>query len=103
MPVTTNTSPGSSLALAFASTGDVAYDVTPTQALTLSLSSGVSGQFQILRLVIRQPLSGGFAVTLPTGVKYAGGVAPTVSTTAGQITVVNFATDDGGVTYLGGL
>ncbi|WP_035979757.1 collagen-like protein [Kozakia baliensis] len=103
VPVTANTSPGSSLALAFAATGDVAYDVTPTQALTLSLSGGVAGQFQILRLVIRQPSSGGFAVTLPTGVKYAGGAAPTVSTTAGQITVLTFATDDGGVTYLGGL
>lgn len=93
--------------------GEVVYDITLSAPCTLSLVPGLgltiadpqnsaAFVFQRLIMILRQPSSGGFAVTLPSA-KYAGGAAPAVSTSAGQITVISFATPDGGTTILGGI
>ncbi|GBR00583.1 hypothetical protein [Acetobacter oeni] len=99
VPVTTTTSPGASYPIAYAASGSVAYDVTPSQALALTLSGGTAGQEQRITVVIRQGATG-YAVTLPAGVIWAGST-PAVSTTAGQATILTFYTDDGGATIFG--
>jgi hypothetical protein len=93
----------SSCALLFPTAGSNAYDITLTQNLTLSLTGGTLGQWQRLTLILREPVGGGLTVTLPTNVKWSGGTAPTVGTGASQVTVITFGTDDGGITYFGGL
>ena len=99
-PVTTIAASGTSQAVAFAASGNNAYDITLSANCTISLSGGV---FQHLTLVLRQPASGAtYSVTLP-GAKYAGGTAPAVSTTNGQVSVITYATPDGGATIFGGL
>ena len=92
--------------------GEVVYDITLSASCTLSLVPGLAIAdpqnnntpfvFQRLIMILRQPSSGGFAVTLPSA-KYASGAAPAISTSAGQITVISFATPDGGTTILGGI
>ncbi|GBR07745.1 hypothetical protein [Acetobacter oeni] len=102
VPSNVVTSPGAMLTLAFASSGDTTWDVTPNEALKLTLAGGTSGSLQRLTLILRQPASGGFTVTLPA-VKYPGGQTPAVSTVAGHTTVITFMTDDGGTTIYGGI
>ncbi|NHN83924.1 hypothetical protein GOB93_04610 [Acetobacter musti] len=102
VPLNVVTKPGARLTLAFAATGDITWDVTPDTALTLTLAGGTTGVLQRLTLILRQPASGGFTVTLPPA-KYQGGVTPVVSTIAGQTTVITFMTDDAGTTIYGGV
>jgi hypothetical protein len=84
--------------------GEVAtYDITTTKALTLSLSDGTSkGYRHIIEVWVRQGATG-YAVTLPTGVKWASGTAPTIATTANSISILRFMTVDGGATWAGEL
>jgi hypothetical protein len=87
--------------LAFAASGDNAYDITVSAPLRLTLSGGAAGQAQRLTLVLRQgPASAGL-VTLPGNVTWVGhgsGLAdPVVSGDA----VITFLTVDGGRTYFG--
>lgn len=104
VPVKTIAAAGVTQALAFPSTGSSAFDLTLSANLTLTLSGGVAGQLQELTLVLRQPTTGTpFMISLPNSVNWAGGSAPTVGSTLGSITVITFATSDGGATYFGGL
>jgi hypothetical protein len=102
-PVTAVAQAGANQALAFAAEGDCAADITLSQPLTLTIGGGTAGQYQRLTLILRQPASGGFAVTLPTNVKWASGAPPAVSSNAGDITILTFATPDGGTTIMGGI
>jgi hypothetical protein len=90
-------------ALLFPTAGNNAYDIPLTENLTLALTGGTNGQWQRLTLILREPSAGGKTVTLPSNVKWTSGTAPTVGTSANQVTVITFGTDDGGVTYFGGL
>ena len=100
VPVSTVVTSGSSQALAFASSGSRAYDVTLTANCTFSVSGGVAGELQTVTVIIRGG-NGGFSVTLPSNVKWKGGTAPTVDTSAGSINVIRLQTSDGGTTYAG--
>lgn len=91
-----------SYALTFPASGNIAYDFTLGQTLTLTIGGGVAGNWQQMTIILRQPSGGGVTVNLPTAF-YAGGSAPTVGTGANAITVITFGTDDGGVTIFGGL
>lgn len=99
VPVTTANS-GTSQALAFPSSGNAAFDITLTANCTFSLSGGAAGQLQTITLVIRGG-SGGFSATLPTGIKWPGGVVPTVDGSAGSYNEFYIRTLDGGATYSG--
>lgn len=98
-PVTTANS-GTSQALAFPSSGNAAFNITLTGNCAFSLSGGASGQLQTITLVIRGG-AGGFSATLPAGIKWPGGVAPTVDTSAGSYNEFYIRTLDGGATYSG--
>lgn len=92
---------GASQALAFATSGDKAYDVTLNANCNFTFTGGVVGQLQTITLVLRQSVSGGFIPTFPAGVKWPGGVAPIPNTTVGRIDVITIQSPDAGVTLLG--
>ncbi len=60
-------------------------------------TNGKSGG--IYNLLIKQDGTGGWGVSWPTNVKWAGGIAPTLTTTAGAVDMVRFIYD--GTNYLG--
>ncbi|MCB4811704.1 hypothetical protein LG204_10295 [Methylovorus menthalis] len=92
---------GASQALAFATSGDKAYDVTLNSNCNFTFTGGVVGQLQTITLILRQNGSGGFIPTFPAGVKWPGGVAPIPNTSAGRIDVISIQSPDAGVTLLG--
>jgi hypothetical protein len=100
VPVTTVSASGTSQALAFSTSGSKAYDVTLSGNCAFILSGGVAGQLQTITLVIRGGV-GGFTATLPSGVRWPGGVAPVVDTSAGSYNEFYIRTVDGGTTYSG--
>lgn len=68
--------------------------------LTLSNPSPSTG-VATLRLKITQGSGGNKTITWPASVKWPNGIAPTLSTTAGDIDFVDLWTDDGGTTWFG--
>ena len=100
VPVTTVAASGSSQALTPPSSGSRAYDVTLTANCSFSISGGNAGELQTVTLIIRGG-SGGFSVVLPNNVKWKGGSAPAVDTSAGSLYVIRIQTSDGGTTYAG--
>ena len=54
-------------------------------------------------LYLTQDGTGGRTVTWPASVRWAGGVAPTLSTGAGALDIVVFETINGGTTWYGSL
>lgn len=102
VPVTTIAASGSSRALAFPASGNAAYDITLTANCAVTLTGGTSGQYQTITLVLRQDATAGRTPTLPAGVKWPGGTAPTPNTTAGNIDVFTFSTPDARATVIGG-
>ena len=92
---------GGSQALAFASSGNAAYDITLNGNTSFTLTGGVSGQYQTITAVLRQGGSGGYTATMPANVKWASGSAPVFSTASGTVTTVIFGTSDGGATIVG--
>ncbi len=101
LPVTA-ASCSSAQALAFPASGNAAYDVTLTGNCAFSLTGGTAGQYQTVTLILRQDSTAGRSPTLPAGVKWPGGTAPTPNTTAGGIDVFTFATPDARTTVIGG-
>lgn len=88
------------VSLTVPTTGDAAFDITPSADTTLSFTgTGTKGQLQKITLLIRQPSTGGFNVVLPTNVSYANSMQPAVPTTSSSITPHTFVTDDGGATW----
>ncbi len=83
-------------------TGSIVYVVNATANANLQFSgSAASGQSQEITLII--PATS-YTVTLPsTGVIYAGGSAPTVSTVSGQQTLVNYRATSGVTAIAGGI
>lgn len=79
-----------------------AYDTTLIGNCAFSLNTAQSGGLQIVTLVLRQGNAGGYLPSLPGGVKWAGGTAPTPNSSAGKIDVFTFRTTDGGTTWFGG-
>jgi len=100
VPVITAAVSGSSQALSFPSSGSRAYDVTLTANCSFSLSGGAAGELQTVTLVVRGG-AGGFTAALPANVKWKGGAAPTLDTSANSLNVIRFVTSDGGTTYAG--
>lgn len=105
VPVTVNTAPGATVALAFAASGDICYDVTLAVATTFTISGGAGNQLQKLTLLVRQPAAGGIVGTLPaqsSSLKYKSGTVPSIGTAVGDVTVVTYITTDGKI-VLGGI
>ena len=100
-PLVTAASCNSSQALTFPASGTAAYDLTLTGACAVTLAGGTAGQVQTITLFSRQDATAGRVLTLPPGVKWSGGNAPTPNTAAGGIDVFTFTTPDAGATVLG--
>ena len=100
-PVTVVAASGAAQVLRTSAYGNAAYDVTLSADCTLSLSGGIAGVQQRVTVYLRQDATAGRVVTLPAGVRWAGGVTPTPNTAAGKIDVFHFTTPDAGVTWFG--
>ena len=98
--VMTVASSGDAQALAFSASGSRAYDVTLTGNCAFAISGGTVGELQAITLVIRGG-TGGFSASLPNGIKWPGGVAPTIDASAGSYNEFYIRTIDGGATYSG--
>ncbi|NQW08364.1 MAG: hypothetical protein HQ481_00585 [Alphaproteobacteria bacterium] len=61
-------------------------------------ASGTAGS---LTMVLRQDATGSRTTTWPASVKWAGGSAPTLTTTASAIDILTFMTVDGGIIWYG--
>lgn len=89
VPVTVVAASGSTQTIAFASSGNIAYDITLSANCTFTITAPANtGTYRTLTLVIR-PAS--FQATLPASsgaLAWSGGSAPTPSTTA--VTVITF-------------
>lgn len=101
VPVTTVATSGSAQTISFPSSGSSAYDITLTANCTITLTGGTASQYQTVTLIMRQNSTAGWLPTLPTGIHWPGGIAPTPNTTAGKIDVFTLTTSDGGTTIFG--
>lgn len=101
VPVTTVATSGTSQALAFPASGSVGYDITLTANCTITITGGTAGQQQSITIWLRQDSTAGRVPTLPAGIKWQGGIAPTPNTLAGRIDSYTITTMDAGTTLLG--
>jgi hypothetical protein len=77
------------------------HNVTLTGNTTFTFSGAAVGAARSFTLILRQDATGSRSVTWPASVKWAGAIAPTVSTAASKVDVLSFVTVDGGTTWLG--
>lgn len=86
------------------------FDVNVSAVHTATLDANMTATFTApsdatraytLTLVLLQDATGSRLVTWPASVKWPGGVAPTLTTTASRKDILTFETHDGGVTWHG--
>lgn len=77
------------------------HDVTLTANATFTFSNPLAASGVSFTLLLRQDGTGGWTTTFPASVDWAGGTAPTLTTTSGALDVLTFITVDGGTTWLG--
>lgn len=75
--------------------------ITLDDDLTLTLSNvpDLGGVWSV-RLLVQQGASA-FSITWPSGTKWAGGTAPTLSSSENDIDIIDLCTFDAGVVWLG--
>jgi hypothetical protein len=103
VPVDTSVSIHGTVALQFPASGSYAYDYTLVDDTIFTVSGGVVGQLQKLTILVRQPSSAGFSVTLPSNVLWDQNTPPVISETPNNFTVFTISTLDGGKTLLGNM
>lgn len=86
-----NNAGNSSTALTIDWSAASAQKVTLNGNCTFTFSNGVTGGAYVLKLV--QDATGSRTATWPAAVKWSGGTAPTLTTTAGQVDLINFYYD----------
>jgi len=77
------------------------FEVTLTANTTIAFSNVPAAGVVSCTLVLIQDSTGGWTVTWPASVKWNGGTAPTISTGAGAIDIVELFSYDGGTTWYG--
>ena len=79
------------------------FEVTLTENVTSVIFSSLSALTvgETVTLVLAQDATGGRTFVFPASIKWAGGVAPTLSSGANEIDVLTFITTDNGTTWLG--
>ncbi|MFT8463119.1 hypothetical protein [Acetobacter persici] len=75
VPMLPKVSPGPTLPLQFSAYGDIGFRVIPDQTCSLSISGGVAGQIQRMRILIQQPPAGNCDITWPDDVIWPDGAA----------------------------
>lgn len=69
---------------------------------TLTISNpSATGKSCSFTLILKQDSGGGKTITWPAAVKWAGGAAPTLTTTANAVNILTFITIDAGTTWYG--
>lgn len=76
---------------------------TLTGNTTFTFAGAASGAACSFSLYLTQDNTGNRTTTFPTTVKWAGGVIPSLSTTAGSTDILVFETISGGTTWFGSL
>lgn len=76
-------------------------DITLTGNCTFTFAGTPAGRAWSVTLVLRQDGTGSRTVTWPASTKWNLGAAPSLSTTASAIDIVNLVTVDGGTTWFG--
>jgi len=76
------------------------FNVTLSDNCTFTFSNSPSDSFGFT-LILNQDGTGSRTATWPAAVEWAGGTAPTLTTTASATDVLTFITDDGGTTWYG--
>jgi hypothetical protein len=80
------------------------YNLTLTGNMTVTLSNPpASGTLYSVMMIVKQDGTGSRTITWPASVKWPNASAPTLSTAANAVDVLNFFTVDGGTTYYGSL
>lgn len=80
------------------------YNLTLTGNTTFTFSNPpASGTLYSLMIIAKQDATGSRIITWPASVKWPNASAPTLSTGANAVDVLNFFTVDGGTTYYGAL
>jgi len=78
------------------------HEVTLTGNTTFTFDNPVaSGKASNLTITLSQDSHGSHTTTWPSSVKWAGGTAPTLTTTANAVNVLTFYTMDNGITWYG--
>lgn len=77
---------------------DMTLDNSPTLTFSGAAPTGTGGSFT---LVLRQDASGSRTVTWPGSVRWSGGTAPTLTTTASKVDIITFVTMDEGTKWYG--
>lgn len=62
-----------------------------------------TGRVGLMMFKFKQDGTGGWAVTWPSAIKWAGGTAPVITTTASRTDIITIITYDGGTTYAGAI
>jgi len=88
---------GASQTLTFATSGDVCYDITISQACNFTVTGGVSGQYQSIILILRGALPYSFI----TSIDWVSGIPPVPNAVLGRIERLVISTSNGGATLLG--
>lgn len=94
-----NTSGATTINLAVANV----FTVTLTGAVALTFTGASIGRACAVSLYIKQNGTGGNLITWPATVKWAGGLAPTLSTAAGSLDLIVVESLDGGSNWYGSL
>ncbi len=97
--VTSNSSTTTTLDLA---SGNV-FNITLVGNTTFAFSGATNSKACAIGLYLRQDATGGRTVAWPASVKWAGGTAPTLTTTASALDILVFESLDGGTTWYGSL
>lgn len=97
--VTSNSSTTTTLNLA---NGNV-FNITLVGNTTLAFSGATNGTACAISLYLHQDATGGRTTAYPASVKWAGGSAPTLTTSANAVNILVFETLNGGTTWYGSL
>lgn len=100
--VTTNATATGAVALDLDAGDKTAFNLTLTGNTTLSFTDPPpTGKMFSFTVIVRQGGAGSFTLTYPASVDWSNGIAPTLSTTPGDVDVLQFFTIDGGTNWFG--
>lgn len=78
------------------------FELTLTASCTLTLSNPpATGRAGSVTLILTQDGSGSKTITWPASVKWSNATAPTLTTTAGGVDIIQLMTTNGGTTWRG--
>ena len=97
---TANSTATTTLDLSTANVFNITLVVATT---TFAFSNAVNGKACAISLYLHQDATGNRAVNWPASVKWAGGTAPTLTTTASAIDILVFESLNGGSSWFGSL